>query len=193
MDENRLDKEIDAAWDLASDSMSAYTLPWATKSFKRDTANLVKKWVKQSARDMARDLAKKKAIQKIWKLWAKMWAKHLAWLAPAATWIWAVAVPLLEWGMVISDAYDLYDSITDKDFREWVKYLAEDTVNWVGNTVKWVGNFVKNNPKEAAAAAIAPLPYAAYKFVKNRLNKSKAQPIAQLADGRIKYSDWSIR
>ena len=193
MDESRLDKEIDAAQDLVIDGVSAYNLPWAVKSFKNNTTNLVKKWVKQTAKDMARDLAKKKAIQKIWKLWAKMWAKHLAWLAPAATWIWAVAVPIVQWGMVISDIYDLYDSITDKDFREWVKYLAEDTVNWVGNTVKWVGNFVKNNPKEAAAAAIAPLPYAAYKFVKNRLNKSKAQPIAQLADGRVKYSDWSIR
>lgn len=183
---SRLDKKTDAAWDLVGNGMSAYNLPWATKSFKNNTTNLVKKWVKQTAKDMARDLAKKKAIQKIWKLWAKMWVKHLAWLAPAATWIWAVAVPIIEWWMVISDAYDLYKSITDKDFREWVKYLAEDTVNWVGN-------FVKNNPKEAAAALIAPLPYAAYRFVKDRLNKPKVQPVATMPDGRTRYSDWSIR
>ena len=192
MDEKRIENEVYAWLSAPIHWSTIYTAPKATVWLIKNTKAIAKKWVKKAWEEMVKELAKKKAIKALGKLWAKMWAKHLAWLAPAATWVWAVAVPLLQAWLLASDIYDLYNLPKDEEFKEWIKYLAEDTVNWVGNTVKWVGNFIKNNPKEAAAALIAPLPYAAYKFAKNS-KRSKVQPIAQLADGRVKYSDWSIR
>jgi len=186
MDEERLSKEVQA-WVLAPMYWwNATTLPAATMWLKKSVSNLKDKWIKQVSKEMAKNLAKKKAIKAIWKIWAKMWAKHLAWLAPAATWVWAVAVPVLEWALILDDIHDLYNLSKDDEFKDWMKYLAEDTV-------KWTSDFIKNNPKEAAAALIAPLPYAAYRFVKDRLNKPKVQPVATMPDGRTRYSDWSIR
>lgn len=193
MDEERLSKKVQA-WVLAPMYWwNAATLPAATMWLKKSVSNLKDKWIKQVSKEMAKNLAKKKAIKTIWKIWAKMWAKHLAWLAPAATWVWAVAVPVLEWALILDDIHDLYNLSKDNEFKEWVKYLAEDTVNWVSN-------FVKNNPKESIAAAISPLWYITYKAAKkaysntkNLFKKDKVYPITTMPDWRTKYSDWTIK
>lgn len=181
MDEDRSIKKAQA-WILAPLYwLNAATLPSATIWVANDTKNLYKKWVKQASKEMTKNLAKKAVAKKIAKFWAKLWAKHLAWLAPAATWVWAVAVPFVEWALVLDDMRDLYNMAHDDEFKEWAKYIAEDALN-----------FVKENPKETAAAIMSPHIYALYKTVKNYMDK-KPIAVATMPDGRTRYSDWSIK
>lgn len=136
MDEKRIEDEVYAWLSAPIHWFSAYTAPKATVWLIQNSRAIAKKWLKKAWEEMAKELAKKRAIRAIGKLWVKMWAKHLAWLAPAATWIWAIAVPVLQAWLLASDIYNLYDLSKDKDFRKWIQYLSQDAIDWAKNVAK---------------------------------------------------------
>ena len=202
MDEERIEKEA-YAWVLTPlHWFSAYTLPSSAKWLTQSTRAITKKWVKKAWEEMVKELAKKRAFRTIGKLWAKMWAKHLAWLAPAATWVWAVAVPLLQAWLLASDIYDLYNLSKDEEFKEWIKYLSQDALDWAKNiakqTLEWIWDLWKNAKKQLASA---------FKSAKSKAKKALIDaspkavaadkinifPVATMPDGRTRYSDWSIK
>lgn len=202
MDEERLEKEVYAWLTAPIEWFSAYTAPKATAWLIQSTKAIAKKWAKKAWEEMVKELAKKKAIKAIGKLWAKMWAKHLAWLAPAATWVWAVAVPLLQAWLLASDIYSLYNLSKDKDFREWMQYLSQDAIDWAKNvakaTLEWLWDLWKNAKKQLASAfntakskAKKALIDASPKAI--AAEKINIFPVATMPDGRTRYSDWSIK